>query len=336
MERACQADEYDAGDAAAWQSPQIPSEAQRATRDLYLVVQHRYLGTRLAIAEAKQVSHWSSRTPLAPRTWSGSNTSRSPANPIACPNRSSPCELADQSPRTDPDGARRCRRNPHAAGTSGHTAQRGVAAHHGQRRIVTRDDFWDKPGPDLAHGCWGRVLYDPDLFASGQSSDPAYKVLDRQQYRAATTAAFTMLVYVFLQVLADRLERATSQRIPILMLRFQTQGREAAGTDGNTIIYASAQAVEAALMRDAPVRMQGMVCTPGDAARPFRDAGMAFALHSAFPLVLSTPGPPADVPRAQRMSAGTLTTPVAPKVALLVYSTRPCDEHPAVSACRRV
>ena len=63
---------------------------------------------------------------------------------------------------------------------------------------------------------------------------------------------------------------AGGTRIPIVMLRFQTQGRKRRATDGDTLIYAAAQAVEAALMRDTPVRMQGMVCTPDEQARRIR------------------------------------------------------------------
>jgi hypothetical protein len=154
------------------------------------------------------------------------------------------------------------------------------------------------------------------------------KELDRHQYRTAGVAAFTVLVYVFLQVLAERLVPDGDTRLPITMLRFQMHGRESSPTAGDmtlgnlavgdTAVYAAAQAVEAALMRDTPIRMQGMVCLPDDRARLYRETGTAYALFSAFPLVMSMPTPHAD-PSVR---------PALAKAALLVYSTRPCDEHP--------
>jgi hypothetical protein len=189
---------------------------------------------------------------------------------------------------------------------------------------TTLDPTW-RMGPGVD------IQYDPMLLTPRRTAEQKHTELDRQQYRTSGVAAFTVLVYVFLQVLAARLAKASGNRIPIVMLRFQTQGREASVTDGDTSIYAAAHAVEAALMRDTPVRMQGMVCTPEDTARQYKEMGTAFALSSAFPLLMSMPTPSAVAPGAQR-PAGTVTgrpvVPAVPKVALLVYCTRPCDEHP--------
>jgi hypothetical protein len=188
--------------------------------------------------------------------------------------------------------------------------------------------------PTWRMGAGVDIQYDPMLLTPGHTSGQQYRELDRQHYRTASAAAFRVLVYVFLQVLTERLAKASGNRIPTVMLRFQTQGRAAPVTDGDTLIYAAAQTVEAALMRDTPVRMQGMVCTPGDSARQYRETGTAFALSSAFPLVMGMSTQSVVVPGTKRTASTVERVPVAPaapKVALLVYSTRPCDERlPAV------
>jgi hypothetical protein len=169
------------------------------------------------------------------------------------------------------------------------------------------------------------IQYDPMQLTPTRAPG---RDLNPHQYRTAGVAAFTVLVYVFLQVLVDRLVTAGGERIPVTSLRFQLHGRESSPTAGDmalgnmavgdTAVYAAAQAMEAALMRDTPVRMQGMVCLPDDRARLYRETGTAYALFSAFPLVMGMPMPQADPPGP----------PALAKVALLVYSTRPCDEHP--------
>ncbi len=152
------------------------------------------------------------------------------------------------------------------------------------------------------------VWYEPELLKQRDNSKVAEE--DRRQYRAAAATAMSVLVYTVLQVLADRVSKEREHRVATLMLRFQTQGKEAASSEGDHLIYAAAQSIESALMREVPVRMQGLVAT-GD--RTYKDRGTAFALSSAFPLIL-----------------GTNTTPAVSKIAVVVYATRPCDEHPDI------
>lgn len=152
------------------------------------------------------------------------------------------------------------------------------------------------------------IWYEPELLKQRENAKIPEE--DRRQYRAATISALTVLVYAILQVLAERIAAEREQRIAAVMLRFQTQGKEAASSEGDPLIYAAAQAIESALMREFPVRMQGLVTTGN---RTFKDRGTAFALSSAFPLVL-----------------GTGSAPAVGKVAVVVYATRPCDDHPDI------
>lgn len=152
------------------------------------------------------------------------------------------------------------------------------------------------------------VWYEPALLRlRGRRNIPEE---DQRQYRAAAVTALTLLVYTFLQLVAERCTKERGERPATLMLRFQTQGREAARTEGEPLVYAAAQAVESALMRDVPVRMQGLV-VQGNQLH-WKKRGAVVALTSAFPLVMGA------------------TTTGAAKVALIVYSTRPCDDHPDI------
>jgi hypothetical protein len=153
------------------------------------------------------------------------------------------------------------------------------------------------------------IGYEPELLKWRSNTRNTEE--DSRQYRAAAATALTVLVYVFLQVLTERIARERGERIPALMLRFQTQGKKAASSEGDPLVYAASQAIESALMRDVPVRMQGLVDDGGN--RQYKDKGAAFALSSAFPLVLSVG-----------------TKPMVGKIAVVIYTTRPCDSHPSL------
>jgi len=173
---------------------------------------------------------------------------------------------------------------------------------HEARRRAEIDPAWQMgPGVDI----W----YEPELLK--QRRNAKFSEEDQRQYRAAAVAALSVLVYVFLQTLAERLAKEQNQRIPALMLRFQTQGKKAAASEGDHMIYAASQAIESALMRELPVRMQGLV-TDGEQTE-WQKKGAAFALSSALPLVV-----------------GSASKPVVKKIAVVVYATRPCDEFPAL------
>lgn len=153
------------------------------------------------------------------------------------------------------------------------------------------------------------IWYEPEQLKRRRDSTLCEE--DQRQYRAAAVAALTVLVSVFLQVLAARLLKERGRSLPALMLRFQSQGRRASEGEGDPLIYAASQAVESALMRDMPVKMQGLVAEGDEEQWFYKQRGAAFALSSAFPLLL-----------------GTGASPALDKIAVLVYATRPCDEHP--------
>jgi hypothetical protein len=153
------------------------------------------------------------------------------------------------------------------------------------------------------------VWYEPELLRRRNRSGISEQ--DQHQYRAAAVTALAVLVYVFLQLLVDRCTRARGRRPTTLMLRFQTQGKGTPDTEGDPLVYAAAQAVESALMRDAPVRMQGIVLQGSDLQ--WKERGTVAALASALPFCMST-----------------IDSPALAKVAVIVYATRPCDEHPDV------
>ncbi len=133
---------------------------------------------------------------------------------------------------------------------------------------------------------------------------------DRKQFRAATTAAMMIIVYMVLQRISQRLMRQTEKPLSALMMRFQNKGKAAQQWEGDSFIYAISQAVESALMQDMPVRMQGLT-NENSHTMPYKVKGSAFALASNFPIVISEPKPP-----------------VIDKIALITYATRPCDYYP--------
>jgi hypothetical protein len=150
------------------------------------------------------------------------------------------------------------------------------------------------------------VWYDPERLK--YRNNPIYSEGDKRQYRAAAATAMAVLVYVVLQVLSEKLAKPTGESLFALMLRFQTQGKKASENEGDHLIYAMSQAIESALMRDMPVRMQGLVA---DGDRRYKDRGAAFALSAAFPLVISA-----------------TSKPTVDKIAVVIYATRPCDDYP--------
>jgi len=154
------------------------------------------------------------------------------------------------------------------------------------------------------------IWYDPERLKFRQRQD--FPEDDQRQYRAAAGAAMAILVYVVLQVLSEKLTRPSSEAIPAFMMRFQKQGKKAAKDEGDHWVYAISQAIESALMRDMPVRMQGLV-DDGTQVN-YKAKGAAFALSAAFPLMVgANPKPSVD------------------KIAALIYTTRPCDDHPGTS-----
>jgi hypothetical protein len=137
----------------------------------------------------------------------------------------------------------------------------------------------------------------------------------KEQMRAASVAAFTVLAYVVLweiQALVRRVQPDAS----LALLRLQHTGRqsdtEQDADDPNTAVYAATQALEKALAREGLAKLQGV--TTFNEGRmddlKWRRRGALAALASGQPLRFGF--------------EGTLD-----KVALITYVTRPCDEHPA-------
>jgi len=175
------------------------------------------------------------------------------------------------------------------------------------------------------------ITYDPDQLKwdKGTKKRPE---LDRRHYRAASIVAFTTLVYVFLQVLVEKISKTQKTQISAWMLRVQTKGKikqdeeksEAYANGGDPAIYAAAHAVELALMRDIPIRMQGLVekeafsksvFSNGKKDTEYQRKGAILALSKSLPLFISSPTPPK-----------------IDKVALLIYAIRPSDTQPTLES----
>jgi hypothetical protein len=160
-----------------------------------------------------------------------------------------------------------------------------------------------------------RVHYDPELLgvADAHRRDP-----QQRQQLAARRVAFTVLVYIALQVLCERLIACAPQRGPqmnALMLRFQQQGRSAGehqDLSGEQGLYAAAQAIEHALGQHLRTRMQGL--TSADDPYRFRSRNSFNALLSAFPLQMQTP-----------------SVPTLERIGVLTFVSRPATDHPALS-----
>jgi hypothetical protein len=136
---------------------------------------------------------------------------------------------------------------------------------------------------------------------------------ESKQYHAAAVAAFVVLVYCCLWRIIQRLKKPNDSEpveFTTLMLRLQEIGKESDERSGDSYVYAAAQALEAILAENTPIRMQGVVLknlTRSDSR--YIKSGIFNALLSAFPLAISTPTPPK-----------------VPKMGLISYAIRPCDE----------
>jgi hypothetical protein len=134
-----------------------------------------------------------------------------------------------------------------------------------------------------------------------------------EQLRTAIVAAMGILVYV---VLFELIQRAKSARpeLTMTLVRLQQTGklkdRESDAQDGNTAIYALSQALERALSRELPVKLQGL--TTEDDARgtlKWKNRGALAALLGGQSVRFAQEG-------------------ALDKVAVVSYVTRPSDVHP--------
>ena len=174
---------------------------------------------------------------------------------------------------------------------------------------------WEAAVPDprvLDAGCGVQVEYDLRLLTLTKRKDP--ERLEAEQFRTALAAGFGILVYMALWELTRRL-KVLQPDLSMTMVRLQRSGkagnRESDANDGNTAIYAVSQAIEKALTREVPVKLQGLT-TENDIRDTLRwkNRGALAALLGGQPIQFKHEG-------------------ALDKVAVLTYVTRPCDVHPA-------
>ncbi|MCG6134012.1 MAG: hypothetical protein MET45_05040 [Nostoc sp. LLA-1] len=139
-----------------------------------------------------------------------------------------------------------------------------------------------------------------------------------KQYHAAAVAAFTVLIYCCLWRIIDKLKQGSNINFTTLMLRLQEQGKDLDETSGDNYVYAAAQTLEAILAEDTNIRMQGVILenlAKQTANTKWIKQSIFDALLSAFPLYISTP-----------------ITPEVPKIGLISYATRPCNDAISLNA----
>jgi len=177
---------------------------------------------------------------------------------------------------------------------------------------TTVPDLWDdKP---FEAGVGVDLQYDLSLLKLRVTDqDPDEERALREQLRAASVTAFTLLAYVTLYEVQRRL-RARLPEAGITMLRLQHTGRqadrEADAHDGNTAVYAASHAIEMALAREGFVKVQGVTTQADSSTLRWKRRGALHALLGGQKLRFPLEG-------------------ALDKVALVAYVTRPCDSHPA-------
>lgn len=180
---------------------------------------------------------------------------------------------------------------------------------------------WDKKEMS-----WEPALPNADAFRTGTGVQIEYDLhtlrLQRvkpeqrprsEQLRTAVLAAITLMIYVALWEIARRTARESVQPLSMLILRLQISGkkadREDDANDGNTAIYSISQALEKALSRDIPVKLQGLTSDGPASTYRWKKKGTLAALLGSQPVKFTMSGN-------------------VDKIALIAYVTRPCDMHP--------
>jgi hypothetical protein len=136
-----------------------------------------------------------------------------------------------------------------------------------------------------------------------------------EQLRAAVLTVFSLVTYVALWEIVRRTAKVMDRPLTMTIVRLQYSGKKAAreedAHDGNTAIYSVSQALEKALSRELPVKLQGLTTLDHTSADKYRwkKKGALHALLGSQPVKFKM--------------AGELD-----KVALVTYVTRPCDIHP--------
>lgn len=160
------------------------------------------------------------------------------------------------------------------------------------------------------------VQYDLAVLRLSKDHDDKEKARS-EQLRAATLAAFTLVIYIVLWELQRRV-RTVKPDVAISIMRLQHTGRklkrEDDAKDPNTAVYAASQAIEKALAREGAIKLQGLTTQADQGSAPrsleWKRKGALQALLGGQPMQFALEGS-------------------LDKVALLTYVTRPCDSHPA-------
>ncbi len=183
------------------------------------------------------------------------------------------------------------------------------AKESGRLQIAIPDPqiFETKNGVDL--------LYSLRLMRLGKKNNDGDS--KPQEYRrTASLIGFSLVTYITLWELIHRLKASTTGPLSATLLRLQQAGkqadREADANDGNSAIYSISQALEKALSRELPVKLQGLTTdiSANDPTGRWKKKGALCALLGGQTLHFPMKG-------------------VLDRVALITYVTRPTDTHPS-------
>lgn len=158
------------------------------------------------------------------------------------------------------------------------------------------------------------LLYNDKWLGSSKNLDEPQEI-----GLAIFRTAFTILVETALVTILHAVKRVRPEIAPVslVMFRIQTGGEETNIYSGSQFIYACGQSIEQALGRNWHIRGQGLVdpvTQVGKTALPYKKKNALGAIYSGFPLVFgrTTPG------KVEKFGA-------------IVFSSRPCDEHPSIT-----
>lgn len=175
------------------------------------------------------------------------------------------------------------------------------------------DDAWSpEDATNQLFDIGGGIDVEYDIRALSLTRDAQGEEKARyEQLRTAACAAFALIAYLVLYEVIRRLQVHEVPLAAAYLLRLQPRARDARASDGNQALYAISHAVERALSRELPVKMQGFHTQGNVETETWRKRGTLIALQGGAPL-------------ETRLRAA---SPVD-KVAVVTYVTRPCDFHP--------
>lgn len=177
---------------------------------------------------------------------------------------------------------------------------------------------WESDVPNDAAfkaGAGVQVEYDVKTMQLSRVGNEEEKARS-EQLRAALLSAFSLVVYVTLWEVVKRTKQAVDAPLSMTMVRLQHSGKKASreedAHDANTAVYSVSQALEKALSRELPVKLQGLTTLDRNASDNYRwkKKGALQALLGSQPVKFKMPGE-------------------LDKIALVTYVTRPCDLHPS-------